>query len=489
MLKHRRCLCALSRLPLFEVHLRVLHAMVTEEVRAQNKTEEEGGPAQPTDGCERGWAQDYDSWLSHTTQRILEDYLRVSVPAPMECVAGRRVDFGGVPVLVRWDAETEEGQAEAAAVRYGMGALLGHLSMPTIITLITALLLERKIVLQCKEQGILTAMTLALPWLIRPYAWANLYLPLVPPPLLGFLAAPVPFLAGVLHPPDHGYEEGVVVVLVETDTVLGAASIPRVSPLEELAVKLGPPHEHLSVVAKEGNAQFSRRMKIINPATQHEVIEGMRLIISSQIRQIFSLRTLFGFCIPPSLPIHMRTLSLTEEAKLLLLHSVHPEDREFLVEHMGTALFTSYFQDESAAWIARTGRVTVPVEGEAIAPRRTSTEEAGSILQLTRRLSSLAVTSTTDSCSPPTDPLPPADSLPAPPTDQLAPHSAVLPVLDHRDENLPPPPRKTTNLDRPRPVLRSTMMAKSVIRQSDIPPSQRNQTRGRRDGARGRMRV
>ncbi len=56
------------------------------------------------------------------------------------------------------------------------------------------------------------------------------YLPLLPPALLGFLEAPVPYVAGVLAAPPQGYalEEGVVVLVVEEDVVLGGEQLPRV---------------------------------------------------------------------------------------------------------------------------------------------------------------------------------------------------------------------------------------------------------------------
>ena len=56
------------------------------------------------------------------------------------------------------------------------------------------------------------------------------YLPLLPPALLGFLEAPVPYVAGVLAAPPLGYalDEGVVVLVVEEDVVLGGEQLPRV---------------------------------------------------------------------------------------------------------------------------------------------------------------------------------------------------------------------------------------------------------------------
>ena len=46
--------------------------------------------------------------------------------------------------------------------------------------MMTALLLERRLVVQCANLSVLTRITLALPFLLRPYAWVNMYLPLLP---------------------------------------------------------------------------------------------------------------------------------------------------------------------------------------------------------------------------------------------------------------------------------------------------------------------
>ena len=46
--------------------------------------------------------------------------------------------------------------------------------------IMTALLLERRLVVQCGNLSVLTRNTLALPFPLRPYAWVNMYLPLLP---------------------------------------------------------------------------------------------------------------------------------------------------------------------------------------------------------------------------------------------------------------------------------------------------------------------
>ncbi|KAJ1476485.1 hypothetical protein T484DRAFT_1824761, partial [Baffinella frigidus] len=144
-------------------------------------------------------------------------------------------------------------------------------------------------IVQCGDLSALTAITLS-PYFI---SWVNTALPLVPPALDAFLAAPVPYIAGVLHAPAAGaflaaqvlyiagvlhapaagYEEGVVVVNVEADTVSGTEPIPRSRALEDLEAKLAPPHEHLTMLVPENQ---------VDPEIAREVIDGMLLIMQNQ---------------------------------------------------------------------------------------------------------------------------------------------------------------------------------------------------------------
>ena len=101
-------------------------------------------------------------------------------------------------------------------VRFGMHILFSRLSIPTVVTVLTAMLLERRIVVECDQPYTLSAIVMSLPWLLRPYKWQTHYIPYLPFPLLEFLSAPVPYIAGVLQPPAYGYEEGVLVLKPRT---------------------------------------------------------------------------------------------------------------------------------------------------------------------------------------------------------------------------------------------------------------------------------
>jgi len=184
LVRSRRCLCLLSRVALFDLHVRALALIVRNEVARDAELIAAGAGAARAVG------------LSPASVRVLEEYFLARAAPPDAQRAQCALAVAGAELVFRWDAETLERQEEAASVRAGMALLFGHLSMRNVITALTAMLLERRVVVQCGDLAILTAITLALPYLLRPYRWVNAALPLVPPALDAFLAAPVPFVAG-----------------------------------------------------------------------------------------------------------------------------------------------------------------------------------------------------------------------------------------------------------------------------------------------------
>ncbi len=65
--------------------------------------------------------------------------------------------------------------SQAAAVQYGMPYLFGHLSMTTIITIVTALLMERRLVVQCADMAILTGICVYVCVYIYIYIYVYVY--------------------------------------------------------------------------------------------------------------------------------------------------------------------------------------------------------------------------------------------------------------------------------------------------------------------------
>ncbi|KFM26365.1 DENN domain-containing protein 1B [Auxenochlorella protothecoides] len=78
-----------------------------------------------------------------------------------------------------------------------LAPLLWHLTPRLAVSLLAALLMERRVVVVSADLGRLTAAVAAAAALLHPFHWQHIFLPLVPASLLDYLAAPMPFLAGV----------------------------------------------------------------------------------------------------------------------------------------------------------------------------------------------------------------------------------------------------------------------------------------------------
>lgn len=76
--------------------------------------------------------------------------------------------------------------------------LFQHLDENVIVELFEHVLLEHQILLISSQYSLLTIATEALCALIFPFQWHHVYIPLLPQPLLDFLNAPVPFIAGTI---------------------------------------------------------------------------------------------------------------------------------------------------------------------------------------------------------------------------------------------------------------------------------------------------
>ena len=91
--------------------------------------------------------------------------------------------------------------AHSMAARY-VPATMRALSNKTMLRMLSAMLLEKQVVVVGTDLELLTAVVHTFSLLIRPLRWQCPLLPVLPHQLLSFLDAPVPFLLGVPRPPE-----------------------------------------------------------------------------------------------------------------------------------------------------------------------------------------------------------------------------------------------------------------------------------------------
>ena len=261
LLTSRKCLCLLSRLPVLAVHEAVLERCVRD--RAQHVAQRmaqmlassaEGGTHQTTwrPRCNSFGVQDWwglGNAPSPFARALLRCYRRMSIPSPDKPLpTSVWVKGSEIPLLPRCAAarggatvpQPRDGPDQGAGqYQQAVTTLLGYLSLESIVSVVSALLLERRVVVECSDPLILSAVAMALPQLIRPYKWLTHFIPFLPPPLVDFLLAPVPFLAGVLAGPQAGYEAEHIVLVVHEDKIMGAEALPMHPALKLVAQKLG----------------------------------------------------------------------------------------------------------------------------------------------------------------------------------------------------------------------------------------------------------
>jgi hypothetical protein len=73
------------------------------------------------------------------------------------------------------------------------------LSLDALLTVLSALLLERQLVVFHPSLPILSATVLGLLAIVRPFSWQCLVLPVLPSSMMAFLEAPTPFILGVQY--------------------------------------------------------------------------------------------------------------------------------------------------------------------------------------------------------------------------------------------------------------------------------------------------
>ena len=96
---------------------------------------------------------------------------------------------------LRVSAEEEAFHLEGWAIV----TLCCSLSLENVLSFLTAVLLEKQIVVFSNNLGELSAVSFALVPMLRPFRWQSLFLPILPQHMVDFLDAPVPFVCGVQH--------------------------------------------------------------------------------------------------------------------------------------------------------------------------------------------------------------------------------------------------------------------------------------------------
>ncbi|KAL6052934.1 DENN (AEX3) domain containing protein [Balamuthia mandrillaris] len=214
--------------------------------------------------------------------RLLHTYSNHDIPKPntmmtLPVCKGMRSIFFHRPVF---NAEEE------LLAEWGLPLTFHLLSTDTLLALITACLLERKVIVHSDNLRFLSAVILAVSPLIRPFVYQSVMIPLLPQTLWEFVEAPVPYILGITEalPPDRCPKDAIVFDL-NNDKITARDMPPPLPLLKEFRKKFKPYQKaiakHFSKVTK-GPIPYSVNRE------QYAVCKSVSLLFQQHFSSLFS---------------------------------------------------------------------------------------------------------------------------------------------------------------------------------------------------------
>ncbi|CAM0943752.1 unnamed protein product [Alopecurus aequalis] len=137
-------------------------------------------------------------------------------------------------------------EESTALSTWAVASMCGCLRLEHVMTLFSAALLEKQIVVVCSNLGMLSASVLSMIPLIRPYQWQSLLIPVLPHDMLDFLDAPVPYIVGVQNKTSDLQSRLANAVIIDANkNQIKSASVPQLPQQRELLSALRPYHSRL----------------------------------------------------------------------------------------------------------------------------------------------------------------------------------------------------------------------------------------------------
>jgi hypothetical protein len=196
-------------------------------------------------------------------------------------------------------------------------------------TLLSAILLEKKILFVCPNLRKLSSIVLAWTILLRPFHYQSKVIPILTTKLESFLEAPCPFIIGMLARPSE-IPPDVVVVQIQDATLSITEPIPTLRCLLTLRKRLDPLYKDLDQTFRDSIYWYTDEQKYI--------IAEIRSLLEDTISELFksfnqhTIRDLTN----PAKPI---TVFLKES---FLFSVSNKEDLKFLTVFLDTQIFFQY---------------------------------------------------------------------------------------------------------------------------------------------------
>lgn len=360
-----RCYVFLTRFPFFHLHFEVMYAVLASE--RLDALQRMGG--------------EHRSAVS-SALAILKEYY--TLPVPDEDKASI-FELSSTLHHVKFSSPT--GHEDKLIGQWSLPPFVCLLTLPNIITLLNAAMLERRIVFVSSNIGYLSACVLSIVPLLRPFIWQGTYVPILPNTLREYLQAPVPYIMGVHESPHkmtefrRSLDPSTIVVLIDTnEIVLGsgspaAAVLPPLPHADVIATNLEPHTTKLRALSQKKMcgqispevaatvAEFSHELTVYHNWLYGSIRKGLRTYMRRKAMVRFD-------SVPATLTVERPALPPTA-ASSRDTRSTDPHNRPWLIgsDFHPDAAARATVPDATAADIAlRAATVAVAAESAAESP-------------------------------------------------------------------------------------------------------------------------
>ncbi|OVA06839.1 DENN domain [Macleaya cordata] len=203
-------------------------------------------------------------------------------------IAGSTIDLRSCSTSLEFaeahSALLAEEEATALSI-WAVACICGSLRLENVLTMFSAALLEKQIVVVCSNLGILSALVLSIIPLIRPFRWQSLLMPVLPNDMLDFLDAPVPYVVGVKNKTAEVQSRLANGILVDANkNQVRSPTIPQLPKHKELVSSLSPYHAKLV-----GEGYLARRRPVHEcTEVQTEAAKGFLAVLRSYMDSLCS---------------------------------------------------------------------------------------------------------------------------------------------------------------------------------------------------------
>ncbi|XP_069783553.1 DENN domain-containing protein 1B isoform X2 [Narcine bancroftii] len=207
----KTCICILSFLPWFEVFYKLLNNIADYLAKGQEREMQELLTVlhtQPPPRSDSPLHFDFAQQLGVTTDRLLKNM--------------KRDTSSGTPPLSYFIAPDSNSLPTIPESR-NLTEYVVAVHVNNMLHLFASMLHERRIIITCSKLSTLTACVHGSSAMLYPMYWQHIYIPVLPPHLLDYCCAPMPYLIGIhsslMEKVKSKALEDVVILNVDTNTL------------------------------------------------------------------------------------------------------------------------------------------------------------------------------------------------------------------------------------------------------------------------------